>query len=586
MGCCYSLPSTVDPLHDKTTDASPEPARNGGGEDPPLIKFSFYDLKMATRHFCPDNIVSEHGFDIVFKGYLLNGGIVAVKIFNSMVWSDPNQFVEEARRVGRLRHKRLVNLIGYCCDGDKRLLVADYMPYDNLAKRLSQRKTHRMDWYMRLRIACGIAEALDYCNTAGFAFYNNLSAYKVLFDEDGDACLSCFGLVKGINDEQTTTGSVSPQNVTYRYGTLLLILLSGKQIPPSHVPEMIHGKTVFQVMDPYLKGRFPVDQATAVFNLAIQCLQDEDQESPNTKEIVATLETLQTRTEVPSHEVIEMTMPQNEASLSTHFSSTHQSPSHLSSTHLSPTHLSSTHQSPSHLSSTHLSPTHFSSAHQSPSHLSSTHHSPTQQSPSHLSSTHLSPTHFSSTHQSPSHLSSTHLSPTHHSPTHLSPTPLSPLGEACSKMDLASIHKIMVSTAYGDDKDFIEVSFEEWIQEVKELQDVRKQGDQAFVEQDFKTAIACYSQFIEGRTTVYPSVYARRSLCRLFCNEPDDALLDGMAAQSVFPDWPTALYLQSVALAKLNMNTDSADTLNEASILEEKKLYNVWLWRLYRGCLA
>ncbi|EOA33063.1 hypothetical protein CARUB_v10016396mg [Capsella rubella] len=471
MGCCYSLPSTVDPLHDKTTDASPEPARNGGGEDPPLIKFSFYDLKMATRHFCPDNIVSEHGFDIVFKGYLLNGGIVAVKIFNSMVWSDPNQFVEEARRVGRLRHKRLVNLIGYCCDGDKRLLVADYMPYDNLAKRLSQRKTHRMDWYMRLRIACGIAEALDYCNTAGFAFYNNLSAYKVLFDEDGDACLSCFGLVKGINDEQTTTGSVSPQNVTYRYGTLLLILLSGKQIPPSHVPEMIHGKTVFQVMDPYLKGRFPVDQATAVFNLAIQCLQDEDQESPNTKEIVATLETLQTRTEVPSHEVIEMTMPQNEASLSTHFSSTHQSPR-----------------------------------------------------------------------------------------------------EACSKMDLASIHKIMVSTAYGDDKDFIEVSFEEWIQEVKELQDVRKQGDQAFVEQDFKTAIACYSQFIEGRTTVYPSVYARRSLCRLFCNEPDDALLDGMAAQSVFPDWPTALYLQSVALAKLNMNTDSADTLNEASILEEKKL--------------
>lgn len=70
---------------------------------------------------------------------------------------------------------------------------------------------------------------------------------------------------------------------------------------------------------------------------------------------------------------------------------------------------------------------------------------------------------------------------------------------------------------------------------------------------------------------VYPSVYARRSLSYLFCNDPEKALLDGMNAQGVFPEWPTALYLQSVALAKLNMNTDSADTLKEAAVLEAKK---------------
>lgn len=78
-------------------------------------------------------------------------------------------------------------------------------------------------------------------------------------------------------------------------------------------------------------------------------------------------------------------------------------------------------------------------------------------------------------------------------------------------------------------------------------------------------------QFIEARRIVYPSVYARRSLSYLFCNEPERALLDGMNAQELFPDWPTAFYLQSVALAKLNMNTDSADTLKEAAILEAKK---------------
>ena len=44
-----------------------------------------------------------------------------------------------------------------------------------------------------------------------------------------------------------------------------------------------------------------------------------------------------------------------------------------------------------------------------------------------------------------------------------------------------------------------------------------------------------------------------------------------MIAQEVFPDWPTAFYLQSVALSKLNMITDSADTLKEATLLEAKR---------------
>ncbi|CAH8262653.1 unnamed protein product [Arabidopsis lyrata] len=462
MGCCYSLSSTVDPVQDHTTDASSEP-RNGGGEDPPLIKFSFSDLKTATNHFCPENIVSDQTSDVVFKGRLQNGGFISVKRFNNMAWSDPKLFVEEAQRVGKLRHKRLVNLIGYCCDGDKRFLVADLMPNDTLAKRLFQRKNQTMDWSTRLRVAYCVAESLDYCNTSGFASYSNLSAYKVLFDEDGDACLSCFGLMKEINNDQITTGSVNPENVIYRFGTLLVNLLSGKQIPPSHAPEMIHRKNVFKLMDPYLKGKFSIDEATVVYKLASQCLQYEDHESPNTKEIVATLETLQTRTEAPSHEVIEMATDEKEASSSSH---------------------------------------------------------------------------------------------------------LSPLGEACSRIDLESIHKILVLAGYEDDKDVIELSFEEWIQEVRELQDVRRHGDRAFVEEDFKTAIACYSQFVEERSMVYPSVYARRSLSYLFCDEPEKALLDGMHAQGVFPDWPTAFYLQSVALAKLNMNTDSANTLKEAALLE------------------
>ncbi|KAL0694253.1 hypothetical protein Bca4012_061433 [Brassica carinata] len=459
MGCCHSSSSGEVPQQ--------RAHQNQGKGDPPLTKFSFSDLNMATENFSLKNIVSEsvgESSNIVYKGRLQNRRLIAIKKFNNMAWPDPKTFVEEARRVGGLKHKSLVDLIGYCCDGDERLLVAEFMPNGTLAKHLFRRKNQTMEWEMRLKGAYSIAGALDYCSGAGFASYNNLSAYSILFDENGDACLSCFGLMKEINNDQRTTGSVNPESVMFRFGTILVDLLSGKPIPPSHAREMIHGKNVVELIDPNLKGKFSADEATIVFKLASKCLQYEDLESLNKKDIVRTLETLQTNTDAPSYTMLEMANRRE-----------------------------------------------------------------------------------------------------------LSWNKLSTLGKACLKMDLTAIHKILVRADYEDDKEVIELSFEEWLEEVKDIQEVRKHGDQAFLEQDFETAIKCYSQFIDSRRTVYPSVYARRSLCYLFCNQPDRALYDGMIAQEVFPDWPTAFYLQSVALSKLNMITDSADTLKEATLLEAQR---------------
>lgn len=46
------------------------------------------------------------------------------------------RFQEEAKAVGQLRNQRLANLLGCCCEGDERLLVAEYMPNETLAKHL------------------------------------------------------------------------------------------------------------------------------------------------------------------------------------------------------------------------------------------------------------------------------------------------------------------------------------------------------------------------------------------------------------------------------------------------------------------
>ncbi|XP_057526117.1 serine/threonine-protein kinase BSK1-like isoform X2 [Amaranthus tricolor] len=440
MGCCLSTEKNPEKLPNNTNNHNnSNPVVNhlqqtsgidtvvvGGfvssGGVPAFAEFSFADLKAATNNFSSEFIVSESGEkapNVVYKGHLKNQQWIAVKKFTKLAWPDPKQFAEEAWGVGKLRHQRLANLIGYCCDGDERLLVAEFMPNDTLCKHLFHWEKQTLEWAMRLRVALNVAEALDYCSSEGRPLYHDLNAYRVLFDENGDPRLSCFGLMKNSRDgksystnlaytppEYLRNGKVTPESVIYSFGTILLDLLSGKHIPPSHVASLV----------------------------MLGISKQEEAQAPAT--------------------------PQR---------------------------------------------------------------------------------------------------------------PLSPMGEACSRMDLTAIHQILVMTHYRDDEGTDELSFQEWTQRMRDMLEARKRGDYAFKDKDFKTAIDCYSQFIEVGNMVSPTVYARRSLCYLMNDQADTALRDAMQAQCVHPDWPTAFYMQSVALAKLDMQKDAVDMLNEAAGLEEKR---------------
>ncbi|KAK7278367.1 hypothetical protein RJT34_23395 [Clitoria ternatea] len=150
--------------------------------------------------------------------------------------------------------------------------------------------------------------ALEYCTRKGRALYHDLNAYRVLFDEDYNPRLSCFGLMKNSRDgksfstnlaftppEYLRTGRVTPESVTYSFGTLLLDLLSGKHIPPSHV-----NRNLGMLSDSCLEGQFSNDEGTELVRLASRCLQSEPQERPNPKSLVAALIPLQKDSEVPS----------------------------------------------------------------------------------------------------------------------------------------------------------------------------------------------------------------------------------------------------------------------------------------------
>ncbi|WMV55619.1 hypothetical protein MTR67_049004 [Solanum verrucosum] len=197
--CCWS--GQNGPVHEVQNPDDEERAEVS--DLPTFREFTVEQLRISTSGFAVENIVSEHGEkapNVVYKGKLENQRRVAVKRFNRSAWPDSRQFLEEARSVGQLRNNKLANLLGCCCEGDERLLVAEFMPNETLAKHLFHWETQPMKWAMRLRVALYLAQALEYCTIRGRALYHDLNAYRILFDEEGDPRLSCFGLMKNSRD--------------------------------------------------------------------------------------------------------------------------------------------------------------------------------------------------------------------------------------------------------------------------------------------------------------------------------------------------------------------------------------------------
>ncbi|PHU30991.1 putative serine/threonine-protein kinase [Capsicum chinense] len=91
---------------------------------PAFKEFSLAELWVATNDLSSELIVSESGEkapNVVYRGKLRSNRLVAINRFSRQSWPDAQQFVAEAAGVGKVRHKRLVNLIGCGAEGDERL---------------------------------------------------------------------------------------------------------------------------------------------------------------------------------------------------------------------------------------------------------------------------------------------------------------------------------------------------------------------------------------------------------------------------------------------------------------------------------
>jgi Leucine-rich repeat (LRR) protein len=171
------------------------------------VVISIEVLRQVTDNFSENNILGKGGFGVVYKGELHDGTKIAVKRMESgaMGTKGMNEFQAEIAVLTKVRHRHLVALLGYCINGNERLLVYEYMPQGTLAQHLFEWQElgyPPLTWKQRVTIALDVARGVEYLHSlAQQSFiHRDLKPSNILLGDDMRAKVADFGLVKNAPD--------------------------------------------------------------------------------------------------------------------------------------------------------------------------------------------------------------------------------------------------------------------------------------------------------------------------------------------------------------------------------------------------
>lgn len=330
MSClpCFSKDeedeSPDQPEH-KKKESSPHAAPPVDPSASNAKSFTFRELAVATRNFRQECLIGEGGFGRVFKGKLQsNGQIVAVKQLDRNGMQPNKEFLNEVIMLSLLQHPNLVNLIGYCADGDQRLLVYEYMEMGSLEDHLFGKDPEKkmMDWYKRMKIAAGAAQGLEFLHDKAnpSIIYRDLKPSNILLDPNYEPKLSDYGLAKlgagggKINPtsrvmgtygysapEYSSSGELTLKSDVYSFGVVLLELITGRRVIDTTRPNdeqnlVSWAQPIFRdpkrfpdLADPHLNKEFPVTGLNQAVGICAMCLQEEASVRPLIGDVVAAL---------------------------------------------------------------------------------------------------------------------------------------------------------------------------------------------------------------------------------------------------------------------------------------------------------
>ncbi|XP_030464893.1 L-type lectin-domain containing receptor kinase IX.1-like [Syzygium oleosum] len=296
--------------------------RSGEEEDVPGIdegfeqskgpkKYSYKVLAMATNNFANTRLLGEGGFGGVYEGHLTNANShVAIKKITPESNQGVKEYATEVKTIRHLRHKNLVELIGWCHEREKFLLVYEFMSNGSLDSHLFKDKAP-LTWEKRYSIAQGIALGLKYLHEdlKQCVVHRDIKSSNILLDAQFEAKLGDFGLARIIDHakgSQTTllagtmgylapeciyTGKASKESDVYSFGVVLLEIACGRKAIELRASEdqvqlvewvwELYGiGKLLDAADPKLKENFDARQMECLMIVGLWCTHPDTKERP------------------------------------------------------------------------------------------------------------------------------------------------------------------------------------------------------------------------------------------------------------------------------------------------------------------
>ncbi|CAA2981805.1 pto-interacting 1 [Olea europaea subsp. europaea] len=288
------------------------------------------ELKEITDNFGSDSLIGEGSYGRVYYGILKNGRAAAIKKLDASKQPD-DEFLAQISMVSRLKHENFVELLGYCVDGNQRVLAYEFASNGSLHDILHGRKGVKgaqpgpvLSWAQRVKIAVGAAKGLEYLHEKAdpHIIHRDVKSSNVLIFDDDVAKIADFDLSNQAPDmaarlhstrvlgtfgyhapEYAMTGQLNSKSDVYSFGVVLLELLTGRK-PVDHTlprgqqslvtwatPKLSEDK-VRQCVDGRLGGEYPPKSVAKMAAVAALCVQYEADFRPNMSIVVKALQPL------------------------------------------------------------------------------------------------------------------------------------------------------------------------------------------------------------------------------------------------------------------------------------------------------
>ncbi|KAJ1393433.1 Serine/threonine-protein kinase, active site [Sesbania bispinosa] len=321
--------------------------------------YTLRELEDATGGLCEENVIGEGGYGIVYQGVLSDGtkssmiflmaignqpgypgqgyqlfvdlslkwgahsceeknhfpfqllalilypidNVVICQEFCTLMGQAEKEFKVEVEAIGRVRHKNLVRLLGYCVEGAYRMLVYEYVDNGNLEQWLhgDVGAVSPLTWDIRMNIILGTARGLAYLHEGlePKVVHRDVKSSNILLDRQWNSKVSDFGLAKLLCSENSyvTTRVMG----TFGFGILIMEIITGRSPVDYSRPQgevnliewlktMVGNRKSEEVVDPKLPEMPSSKALKRALLIALRCVDPDATKRPKMGHVIHMLE--------------------------------------------------------------------------------------------------------------------------------------------------------------------------------------------------------------------------------------------------------------------------------------------------------